>query len=516
MVDRLRGGALIAGTGVLLGLTGLAQADSNEVFIGQTGVTNVISITQTGLSNQVGANTTRLLLNQDGRANRVDIDQTGWANRVATVVHQKPEDAPYPASVAGFNQVGNENTLTVTQKNGDPAGFNTIEAVYQRASRRHESPSNELTVTQTGGGASEQRVGEVLQINLDVGADPNTVTITQTDGGAGVGNNVDSVRHAGHGNAIAISQSQTSNDIWTVRQTGDDNRQTLAQHNGSGNVVDWAIQFGDRNVAAVTQTGNANYTLAVIQNNAAVRVHGNRAALVLAGDDNGGDKRGGLGRFETVAKDVGPAQATLTQLGDNNGVSYTVAALTEDGVTAASGHNLYGFYQDGTGNHVGGITQGNDNEAAVAQRGDGNAVDFEQAGTGNAVAVSMGGDDNRADISQDGTGNIAHLAVGGASSDRSDRNNRPGLSFSGPLLTAAQDNGLKPGRFVQSGQDNRFDLTITSGGDNAHAFLQSGTSNTITGFVSGSFNQAVVIQVGMHNEAGFLQDGHNNHLSIQQ
>lgn len=508
---------IFVSTAFIVVLAGRANAADNNVYLGQTGVTNTINIEQAGLSNQVGANTTTLLLNQDGRENAVDIKQTGYANSVATIAHPLPSNAPYSTVALGINQVGNNNALSIEQSNSVASGTNSVEAVYQAASRDYQTLSNQLTVTQSGAGGSgvaDQRVGEIIQINTQPGNPANTMTISQTGGGAGIGNDVESVGQNGYGNQIGITQSAASNEIGTVRQEGNGNEQTLQQNTGNGNIAGEALQRGDLNRLQAIQSGDSNYLLKISQNNAGVAISGNTARLVIVGDDNGGDGRGGLGRFDAIAADTRVAQATATQIGDDNDLSYTVGADVAGGSSVVqSKHNLFGFFQDGSGNGIIGATVGEDNEVAVAQRGDDNDFSFSQNGSANGLAVAIEGDRNRADVGQTGSGNIARIAISGAGSDS---NNGQGLVFGGDLQTAAAAARLVPGRYRQSGSDNSFDLTIADGSSNLSAFLQSGSSNTISGRVSGSANQAVVIQNGSGNIAGFSQAGGNNRLIIQQ
>jgi hypothetical protein len=502
--------ALLSGAAIPIAAGGIADAASNNVYLGQTGITNTITITQAGLDNQVGADTTNLLLNQEGRDNIVTVSQTGWWNAVATVAHVLPLDAIYLIPAVGIDQVGDANVMSLIQSNLEAIGYNTIEAVRQAAADGFTTTSNTLSVTQSpnggDGGAAQHYIGEIVQINPDVGSAANSMVITQTGGGAGVGNFIESVRHEGHGNSIVIEQSSTSNNVSFVRQLGNGNSGTLIQQDGDGNTIWASEQYGVGNQMAVTESGNHNYVWSAVQNNATVAVKGNIMTISLSGDDNGGDGHGGFGRFSTVAGDIGVIQARVAQLGDDNSISYTVGR----DATGPSTHNLFGFYQDGTGNQLAGTATGSDNEAATRQVGDGNYVAFTQSGAGNAVAASMDGDSNYAAFDQSGTGNIAHLTMGGTLG--SNNNNAPSLAFSATLAGA----GLSPGEYRQSGAGNDLELTILNGSSNASATSQTGDHNLITGAVSGTYNQAVVVQDGHGNIAGFSQNGSNNYLIIQQ
>ncbi len=497
------------GLGFACALGGGAYADSNNVYIGQTGVTNTITIAQAGLGNAVGANDTTLLLNQDGRNNTVDISQTGWANTVAAVTRFALTTPSFvPAN--GLNQIGNFNSLTLDQTNTVDIGSNTIEAIYQEASLTFAAPSNVIEVTQTsdgGTGEAEHFIGEIVQINPDTGAAPNQVSVTQSGGGAGIGNSIDRIRQDGDGNIAGITQSAHSNAIGNLSQTGSSNDAVLAQGTGAGNVISDVMQSGSFNQLNISEAGTNNIVETVTQNNDGVAISGNTAKITLAGDDNGGDGLGGVGTFVSVAKDAGVFQATVLQIGDDNDLSYAVSA--------ASHRNLYGFVQDGDGNGIIGNVDGNDNEAAVRETGDDNVASFSQTGNTNAIAVTMDGERNRVFVDQTGERNVVNVAFGSGSAPSSD-NNADGLAFTGVVAAVTDAYGLAPGHFHQLGTDNSVALAVTGSGGNMTAAWQEGAGNTITGSVTGSGNQAAVIQAGMDNLAVFSQFGNNNRLIIQQ
>jgi hypothetical protein len=500
--------AVLVGAGVALASTVAAQAASNNVSLGQTGVTNTITITQTGLGNSVGADDSSLLLNQDGRSNTVDITQTGWTNTVAAVV-RFALTTPYFVPANGINQIGNFNSLLLNQTDTASSGFNTIEAIYQQASDGFAMLSNFIDVVQTGDGgtgAAQHFIGEIVQINNSPGMAANSVSVTQSGGGAGIGNSIERIRQRGDGNILDVIQAALSNMIGIVSQIGSGNDAVISQATNGGNVVSSVMQTGDLNEVNIAESGIGNYVETLTQDNAGVAISGNTSKITLAGDDNGGDGLGGLGTFATAVRTIGVFQATVLQIGDDNDLSYAVSA--------SSSGSQYGFMQDGDGNGIIGNVEGIGNEAGVRQTGDDNNVSFSQKGNVNAVAVTMDGERNRAFIDQTGQGNVVSLSFGSRTTAGSD-NNPDGLAFTGGLAATAGRYGLAPGHFHQAGSLNSASLTVDGNG-NMNATWQEGAANMVSGSVAGLANQVAVVQVGDNNIAGFSQVGNNNQLIIQQ
>ncbi len=486
-----------------------ARADDNEVFIGQTGVTNTIFVDQLGDSNKVGANTSNLTLNQDGRDNDIDISQTGTDNQLGTQA-----GAPFD----GVSQVGNLNFLVVQQLNSAPSGSNFVRALYQLSPVGTSLVrANDLTITQSsitsgaglGSGEGAHEIGSVLQENTLANGATNLATITQLGGAFGDGHLINSVTQRGTGNALSLTQVDLGNTIDIVQQIGTDNSATVLQTAGSANIVEVVAQTGDHNQATATLTGSNNYILNITQNNALVALNGNIATISIAGDDNGGDGLGGLGQFTDIARQVGVGQAEFVQLGDDNILNFVVAASGE--------RNVYGLVQDGDGNVVSGAVRGTENEVAAAERGDGNVLDFDQNGTQNHLAVRIAGDNNLFDTQQVGDGNKMEIELRDQISPlvQNAENNAVSLGgFTGDMFTAAA--GLLPGQLVQTGLENTGRWTLDAAFRSQFSARQTGDHNQIVAAISGYENQSLVLQTGDGHLADYTQVGSNNSLIIIQ
>ncbi|WP_114008831.1 hypothetical protein [Cohaesibacter intestini] len=499
----------------LLMLASPALANDNEVYIGQTGVTNRVAIDQLGEANMVGANDSSLFVLQDGSNNDVAVTQTGYANQAGAT------GSAGAVGLQGLYQTGDSNSLTITQQSTASTGLNVIGAVSQVAPTSLASgPSNSLTITQTdasilgavgsGNGDSAHTVGEILQIQT--GTSANIATISQYDGsnGGDTGNRVQILVQDGTDNLATITQQEAANQVGDLRQFGSGNGATVTQEDGTDNRLDTFRQDGTGNRAIVTMTGSRNLVFSLLQNNALMGVVGNLATITLGGDDNGGDGMGGLGQFtNNVTRLLQVAQAELRQLGDENMLNFVTSG--------ASVANLYGFVQDGDGNVISGTVDGEENEVALLQIGDGNRYDFSQTGNLNATAVSSRGDNNSLFIEQDGNDNIIDVSFDGgvAPITRSNQNNDPALGgFSELALSHA--GSLEPGDIRQSGDQNSIRIATENSNFNKFATSQNGNQNVIEGEIIGDNNQAVVIQSGDLNYTLLRQTGNYNQAVILQ
>ncbi|NRB34392.1 MAG: hypothetical protein HRU31_06530, partial [Rhodobacteraceae bacterium] len=184
----------------------------------------------------------------------------------------------------------------------------------------------------------------------------------------------------------------------------------------------------------------------------------------------------------------------------------------------------------------GGGSDGDDNEVTITQ-------DLFNAGGGtNSAKVEVDGDDNIIGINQLGN-NLADIKLLGSGSGESDNNllnidQQDGSggqnsitvtiygddnNLSGPFTGDASiyAGSLLPGDLFQNGSSNSITLDVgsTSGESNGNlfAFQQTGSSNTITGSMTGGdANQAVVVQVGNFNATTFAQVGSFNNLGVSQ
>ena len=494
-----------------------ALADENEVYLGQTGVTNVIDIDQLGNSNKVGADESAIYISQQGTSNSMTISQTGYANTAGA-------SAPTGTlGLQGLYQTGAQNMLSVTQENDDALGTNTIGAISQDTPATYASSvSNSLTITQShnaedgtsesGDGQGNHSIGEVQQSQTNSNGAPNVATLSQFDGADDTteGNSIGWFLQHGSGNLGTVSQQDRGNILNTFRQYGSFNEASLYQHSGTDNRIAQFDQTGSLNEAAIAMIGSRNMLWSLIQNNDLVSITGNLMTVTLEGDDNGGDGFGGLGQFtRDNTKALQVAQAEIKQLGDHN----TLNMLT----TSASSMTAFGFVQDGDGNWLSGTTDGIENEVASSQIGDGNRLTFAQTGDRNALAVSYKGKDNELNASQIGDDNTITVAFDGDVTplSRSDQTNDPALGgFTDTVLASAGT--LTPGQAFQTGDLNLASIIVHGGSFNKFAFAQTGDENIVDGEMTGISNQSAIIQSSSENYAYFRQTGNYNQIIILQ
>ncbi|WP_162916474.1 hypothetical protein [Cohaesibacter haloalkalitolerans] len=494
-----------------------ALADENEVYLGQTGVTNVIDINQLGDANKIGADDRQIFISQQGISNEMTISQTGYSNQAGA------RASSGSLGLQGLYQTGALNSLDITQENDNAIGINQIGAISQVSPDTYASArSNSLTIIQShnaldgtdgsGDGQGNHFIGEIQQIQTATALSPNVATIRQYDGGnnSDDGNSINRLVQEGSANRVDITQQYRGNAIDTFLQYGLSNEASILQRAGMDNLISSFNQIGSSNRTAVTMTGSRNLLLSLIQNNDLVSVAGNLATVQLGGDDNGGDGFGGLGQFtHAITKQLAVAQAEIKQLGDDNTLNFVTSGV--------SSMTVFGFVQDGDGNWLSGTTDGTENEVAALQIGDGNRLNFSQSGDRNALSVSYRGKDNELNAVQTGNDNTMSIAFDGSVSPltRSDQNNDTALGgFTDVVLGAAGT--LTPGQAIQTGNLNVAFVQISEGSFNKFAFSQSGDQNVIDGAIHGSSNQSAVIQTGGDNYAYYRQSGNYNQLIILQ
>ncbi|WP_319568584.1 hypothetical protein [Cohaesibacter marisflavi] len=492
-------------------------ADENEVYLGQTGVTNVIDIDQVGNSNKVGANETAIFISQQGTSNGITISQSGYANEAGA-------SAPTGRlGLQGLYQTGSQNTLDITQENNNALGMNRIGAISQDASPTYASSvSNSLTIIQShnaidgtagsGDGQGNHSIGEIQQIQTSTNGASNTAVIRQFDGAEDSydGNRIGWFIQNGSGNIANVTQQYRGNILNTFRQYGQSNEATIFQHSGTENRIAQYDQVGSFNRASVAMIGSRNMLWSLIQNNDLVSVTGNLTTITLEGDDNGGDGFGGLGQFtKENTKQLQVSQGEVKQLGDHN----TLNMVTTD----ASTMTAYGFVQDGDGNWLSGTVDGIENEVASSQIGDGNRLNFMQTGDKNSMAVTYKGKDNELDAKQTGDENSMTVSFDGAVTplSRSDQTNDAALGGFTDLVLASSGT-LTPGQAMQTGDLNVASIQVNGGSFNKFAFSQTGDQNVIDGAITGLSNQSAVIQSNNDNYAYYRQTGNYNQLIILQ
>lgn len=328
-----------------------SSGDDNRAFLTQLGESNLATILQDGNNNTAGYTVYSSSYGdmvQNGNNNTLHIDQTSNGNQVAN-----------NSSNARVKQIGNYNLIDIDQLAHGSTGtrVNRVTRVEQASSGSASQLTNMLTVTQEGfdgedpsttnDNYAESWVRAVLQTHSTGAA--NELTINQAGGTYNAGNTVYLALQDGSGNVGNVEQTGTSNMLTTLSQ------------------------LGDANSATVTQTGSSNLVVALTQDNTGSGALGNSATLNFTGDSNG------VGSFSGLASSLSLGVAEVSQLGDDNLVSYTV-----DGNS-----NLFGFEQIGDGNSSVATVTGNDNQAAISQNGNNNDAPFTQLGDNNNIAVSQ-------------------------------------------------------------------------------------------------------------------------------
>lgn len=495
-----------------------ASAVDNETFIGQTGDTNEITIEQIGQLNKVGADVEGRDVKQIGNDNMLTILQYGANNRVGA-------EAPFGSEGAiGASQTGYDNLVEISQQNYVATGKNIVMGITQVAETDIGQLTNSLSITQTSDSAAggnvtgfqegNHRVGEVTQIHDARTNDPNIIIIEQYDGADEdrSGNETDVIEQEGVGNQTSILQEGFGNKVIDALQYGLNNETKITQNLGSGdhssgNYIATLRQDGVNNRNDITQSGNNNIIINVLQNNEAYGVKGNLLTITLIGDNNGGHGIAGADTFSSASTlDVEVGQATFQQFGDGNELSYTTSA--------GSFSNLFGFIQDGDDNFIVGNVSGTENEAAAALHGDDNSLHFEQNGTSNISAVTARGNNNHLNLRQLGINNFIDINFKANPYSGSNQNNDLlAAGFSLKIISVAGN--LNPGDIIQDGEDNSTKVEI-EGNLNLFAIAQTGDANILLGQIVGINNEFFARQNGSHNIAFFSQSGNNNSMILVQ
>lgn len=395
-------------------LAATTLADSNVLYLDQTGDGNAALTKQNGNGNSVGSNTAQNRVQQNGNYNSLIATQNGGS--------KAGHGGSYPQHNMGIDQVGHYNAIVLTQTGSE------LRSVQQTAAQGTDGHSNSLELVQSGNHVTTR----VIQTYTGAGSETgNTVSISQTGsqhqtsrvgltdgqfrheyalyfattltgdqpgshqrfGGVvqnGYDNSVDitqvaaqhqvgSVLQQGNGNDFTASQTGGNGNRLTLAHTvGNDNTVTTSQV-GASNSVFWIDQAGDDNVVSIVQSGGNNNMLNKVHQTGS---H-NEANLSFTGSLNGAAGAGALGAFATGFEAHGLAQGDVIQQntgGLTNSIDYNV-----DGDS-----NLFAFAQvNGTGNTINGTVDGNSNVVAVLQNGSGNVTDFTQVGSSNSISAGQ-------------------------------------------------------------------------------------------------------------------------------
>lgn len=486
-------GAAIGAVALAFPFAATGQTPGNEVWLGQTGGTNVITILQEGRDNRAGADNVFLRLDQDGDENSLVIDQSGASNQAG--VSDYADVRP-----SGITQIGRRNAVSIDQSNDafaiDAVPFNVIGAVYQESLRAFVGEAaNSAEIEQSSTTAARHAVGSVVQYNFTEGAFANLLRIGQSGGGV-TGNFVDEVYQEGHTNRAIAIQSNEANTIDQIRQLGEGNSLDTEQRGGRANAIGVVQQSGTDNVSLVRLSGSGNAVERVLQNNEAGSELRNLVNVVINGRDNGGEFRSAA-----ALAHEGVARANLTQIGGNNAINVEI-----DGV-----ENRYGVAQEGDDNEaalsISAVAgeEATGSEQVIFQSGRANLAVQDVVGSENVSAIRQAGDDSSVRTTQRGNRNLAIVNIGGSGNN----------ALLADIAIVVGGERLDSGSLVQNGNAHDVSATVR-GSSNAFAVLQEGEGHRALIEVTGTSNMTGIAQTGIANTSLAGQFGMANSLSIRQ
>lgn len=509
---------LLLGAGVA---AGSAHAQSNDVFLGQTGDTNIITIDQTGANNLVGGASADLRLNQLGDRNQVEVLQVGESNGIGriNVIGQAGLLTGESGVATGLFQRGDANVLQITQRTAREGGANLVGAIDQSAGSGLQGPTNRATITQIGGSYAEgsegpavstgpgfHSISEIVQAYSvrDTTGEANRLDVTQT----GSRQAVEQLRQVGAGNKVVLTQDGSENALRIADQQGAANQATL-RLSGALNAVGNVVQSGSVNEVNLRIDGDANFVDQIVQAGPGglLEGRGNIARISIAGDDNGSEGIGGFAAMSGDSVAFASFAASVEQFGDDNSFTLTIGAEA-DGRADGNG---FAAAQSGFGNESTVTMLGDENRMALRQEGDGNTADIVQTSSarrgaavsaaGNIALVSTIGDINRVAIAQQGADNRMDARITGNDNEAAR-----------PLAGSARTSGA--GLF-QDGRGHRAEIDVL-GDLNRLSLAQTGLGHTASITVVGSSNRSSIDQIGTGHFAESIQIGDGNYSSIQQ
>ncbi|WP_319568632.1 beta strand repeat-containing protein [Cohaesibacter marisflavi] len=437
-MNKIRFGLLAATAMGLLSVGYAYAAGGNEAFVEQTGDANSVSLDQSsGENNTLGSSADAA--SQVGNKNTLTVTQSGDSNEIGLVG-------------SGFDQVGSNNTAQIEQtSNGNSVGSilqdeNTASGAYGK---------NFLKI--------EQGVGDGNKVN--------TVAQTTTVSGK----NVAKLVMKGAGNTIdTVSQTNDANvqtDVNTVNVYIDGNSNGTAGSLsgyalGAGAISSEISQSGSNNEAKLTINGNDNQ-FGVTQENV-----------------NGGSNSLQTLQLQGNRNELGVVQTT----GDpNDANSLTINKIKGD-------DNNVGVSQTGWGNNVGTISLGETSNSS-----NGNLISLSQKDGADADIVVYTGDYNDVYVSQSGASTIRHNAK---------------VSITSSAIGAGPNNEVI---VLQGGNGLEAETTIL-GDLNYSRTYQASVANTASTYIDGDANYVNTVQKNsaQHNNLVVDVDGGRNTVNASQ
>jgi hypothetical protein len=437
---------LLFATASVLVLTASAAfaADSNTVYLNQSGDNQKADVSQSGNGNTVGSFNGNTGFDQDNGglagANILKVTQSGDGNSVGRDIKGRQSGA---ANSAEISQAGKNSDVelqqTGTSNGAVPAGWNWTNdpGVFNKITQDSSANGSKVSVIQNGQtnvfSIKQGNAGNVTSVGqtgqwgmayvrqgigsaetdaatgkqLPTGGNNNSASITQDSAGL---NYAVAVQGGGNSNSLSIGQSgnlQGAN-AW---QNGNGNLFSSTQTN-LGNVVGVTgsiygtdspvTQTGDNNTYINTQTGTYNSANGTQTGNV------NQVFNTQTGN---GEKLLGTqeGTYNYVSNIQAGAGNSLTYSQKNNTVKTSFNLIINDQSATAVSNTAY-VVQDGNGLYSkGSQTGGTSNSADVNQVGQYSASYYTQSGSSNGIIVAQVGNYNLSNVNQVGTGNHANI-----------------------------------------------------------------------------------------------------------
>lgn len=359
----------LAGGVAALALSSAAFADSQTIYLSQSGHDQQANITQTGNGNYVGRSGNEFVQN-DGAGNggnNLVVNQSGTSNLLGWNKQGYQSGTGNSADVTQSGSNGRVELQQLGTNNGVQSSFFTQQAVTLFP----ELSSIKNTINQNTTGTSF--------VDLSQNGSNNIFQITQ----AGINNGI-TVNQGQMGNAVQLQQAgDATNSYMTVSQTNVED---------SANLVRLFQGNGNDNQASATQNGTKSVASVAQQNGSGNRFTSNQTS-------NSGAFGNVISGALTGTFDISYAQ----QQGSNN-----TANFTQNGDQNFTGFNQYGnsnimmANQQGTGNELSMLQIGNSNQAYVTQTGT-------SGSSRNNATVDQQGNSHFANLTQNGSGNKATM-----------------------------------------------------------------------------------------------------------
>jgi len=436
---------LISASTLSLAVASSAWADSNTVYLDQTGTDQGATITQSGTDNTVGTSGHNNAFVQGN-------DTSGTGGNVLSVTQTGNNNSVMP----GFQQ-GTDNTANISQ-----AGQYSDVTLQQAGSNNGQPASPAWN--------NDSVYNSIVQ---DTTAYSSTISLTQNGN-----SNVFDLAQGGTGNKMTVTQDVNDNGYVFVRQSVDP---SVPAADAYGHYYPLG---GDDNTVWVSQSGtNVNYAVAIQGGGDSNKLAINQNGSLLAANiwQNGSDNI-----------------ANSWQTGNNNaiGMAGTNAYANDNPFVQTGNYNLLNSWQSGASN----------NELNGAQFGTGNAIWSAQYGDGSTALINQDTSSNYGNYNKvlNFQGNNAQLVASQTNSDGYIYNNQDGYSLATITQSGYGDKSVGSQFGGTSGLQNT--ATVSQSGSYDVAFYsQNGSNNSVTVIQDGNHNMSSTTQSGTGNTATVTQ-----------